>query len=78
MAARGVEGIMSQRALARVLSEAWGKSVHHDTIRNYLHGLTSVHPRFLHQLDKGLKLTHEKKNDPAQVCAWGQTKKEAA
>jgi hypothetical protein len=66
-------GITSQRGLARVLSEACGRRVRHDTVRNYLHGRTSVRYRFLQQLDKRLGLSDEEKDELTWVYAWGET-----
>jgi hypothetical protein len=71
-------GITSIRGLARRLEAATSEPVHHDTVRNYLHGRTTVSPRFLKALDAGLGLTGEEKHALAQVFAWGQTKREPA
>jgi hypothetical protein len=66
-------GITSQRGLAREIDDAVTQKVNHDTVRNYLHGRTSVPPRFLHQLDATLGLTEEEKAELGRIYAWGQT-----
>ena len=61
--------ITTQRDLARRVR------VHHDTVRNYLHGRTAVPHRFLHLLDRVLNLSEEECYRLGQCFAWGETRR---